>query len=724
MTERRVSVRLAAVGGQTLKDDLRAVGREGRAALESIAGEAPAASRGLQVVGADAEAAVARLERLSARASQLAASLQQSATVAGRVDRITGVTGGVSRDAADIAAYGKALDGLRAQYNPLFAVIQRYKGALEDIRQAHRVGAISADEMSAAIGRERRAALDSIAAVKGRATSMNALGKESGFAAYQSRMLLFQLNDIGVSLAGGQKPLTVMVQQGAQIAQMYAGQGGVNAALKQTGSMLVGIVTKAPLVTAAIVATSAAVAGLTHAINESGDAQVTMGDTALAVFQTIGDGIWDKIKPAVDAIAPWFDTAFDAVADSVHWIGNLFINTWTVAFDALATLMSTLPNIVGAAVVAAANAVLTGIEMMVQKALDLLQSMLDGIGGMIAAIPGMEGFSFGSVGSAPPLPKIPNPFAADVSSAWSGFADRASATMQNDPLGDFYESVKKHAVQNAKDREEEEKKKGGGGATSKKQEADATAKLVEQLTQELAVLQESDPVKKRMLGYAKELTSATDEQKAAVLALVEAIQDENTGWGAVTRTLSDWADDAKRVGDDIGKVFTDVFDGMGNAVAEFVKTGKLDFASLVTDMIAQLAKLAVQKAILGPVADALSGALGGLGGGDALGAAVTSWFHHAGGRVGEGSRFALSAANIAGAPRFHSGGGFGLRSDEQVAVLQTGERVLNRRQTREWDQGGGTVVNINARDAQSFRRSRAQVAADISRAVAFGRRSL
>jgi hypothetical protein len=43
--------------------------------------------------------------------------------------------------------------------------------------------------------------------------------------------------------------------------------------------------------------------------------------------------------------------------------------------------------------------------------------------------------------------------------------------------------------------------------------------------------------------------------------------------------------------------------------------------------------------------------------------------------------------------------------------------------TRAWERGAGTTVNIYARDAESFRASRAQVASDIARAVAYGRRS-
>jgi len=41
-----------------------------------------------------------------------------------------------------------------------------------------------------------------------------------------------------------------------------------------------------------------------------------------------------------------------------------------------------------------------------------------------------------------------------------------------------------------------------------------------------------------------------------------------------------------------------------------------------------------------------------------------------------------------------------------------------------WGAGGGITININTRDAESFRQSRTQVAADIARAVALGRRGM
>ncbi len=113
-----------------------------------------------------------------------------------------------------------------------------------------------------------------------------------------------------------------------------------------------------------------------------------------------------------------------------------------------------------------------------------------------------------------------------------------------------------------------------------------------------------------------------------------------------------------------------------------MKTGKLDFRDLVTSMIADLAKLAARRFILGPIANALSGALGGAGG-------IFANILHAGGMVGApGPGRMVPALAFADAPRMHSGGWAGLRPDEVPAILQRGERVLSRREAAGYGQAG------------------------------------
>jgi len=224
---------------------------------------------------------------------------------------------------------------------------------------------------------------------------------------------------------------------------------------------------------------------------------------------------------------------------------------------------------------------------------------------------------------------------------------------------------------------------------------------------------------------ADRVTTALDSSAAAAKKAGKANKDASdqavTGWDAVVKSLSDYAEKARDIGADVGNALVNAFQGAENAIGEFVKTGKLKFGELVTSLIADLAKLAARRFILGPIANALSGVLGSAGG-------LFANILHAGGMVGAtGPGRMVPAMAFAAAPRMHSGGWAGLRPDEVPAILQRGERVLSRREAAAAARGSAAPavnVTIMTRDAESFRQSRTQVAADIARAVSLGRRGL
>jgi hypothetical protein len=197
----------------------------------------------------------------------------------------------------------------------------------------------------------------------------------------------------------------------------------------------------------------------------------------------------------------------------------------------------------------------------------------------------------------------------------------------------------------------------------------------------------------------------------------DAGEEAARGWAAVSASLSEYAKGARDMGGSVGDALVGAFRSAESAVGDFVRKGKADFRSLTTSLLADLAQISARRFILGPIADALSGALGS-------GGQVLAGVQHSGGMVGApGPRRAVPALAFAGAPRMHGGGWAGLRSDEVPTILQRGERVLSRREARDYA-GGGVTVNIQTRDAESFRQSRTQVASDIARAVSLGRRGL
>lgn len=98
------------------------------------------------------------------------------------------------------------------------------------------------------------------AAAKG-VKSVGKAAVESGqLARYELINLSRQLQDVGVSLAGGQSPFTVLVQQGTQIADIFGSSGTatVGGAIKQIGSGIAGVITPMRLLGVGVAATGIA----------------------------------------------------------------------------------------------------------------------------------------------------------------------------------------------------------------------------------------------------------------------------------------------------------------------------------------------------------------------------------------------------------------------------------------------------------------------------------
>lgn len=154
-------------------------------------------------------------------------------------------------------------------------------------------------------------------------------------------------------------------------------------------------------------------------------------------------------------------------------------------------------------------------------------------------------------------------------------------------------------------------------------------------------------------GAAERLETALGDAGCAATgagAAEPATEAALTGWQAVTAALSDCANKARDIGGDIGQSLVGAFQSAENAVGQFVKTCKLNFRDLVTSLLADLAQLAARRFILGPIANALSGALSGAVG-------IFANVLHAGGMVGvAGPSRMVPATAFAAAPRMHSGG--------------------------------------------------------------------
>ena len=463
---------------------------------------------------------------------------------------------------------------------------------------------------------------------------------------------------------------------------------------------------------------------------------------AMGLLSDLASEVWSRIGLALDAAlarmaAGWEGmkatalTALDGAISGVFSFGDRSVAVFQGAFDAMKAIWGQLPGAIGDFAFQAANGLISGVESMLNGVVTRINGFITTLNAALDLLPewatGEGGVRIGTLDPVT-LGGIANPFAGAAEAAGAAAADAFSAA-----LGRTYVDAPDlglgAAADDASARANGYREAAGMLADSAGRPLASWEALRDAMTNagteaETALADaatSADALGVELDDTAAAAGSAGAAARAAGAAAAEGADQAATGWGAVTAALAEYAAKARDIGGDIGQTLVGAFQSAENAVGDFVKTGKLDFSGLVTSMIADLAKLAARRFILGPIADALSGAFGGAGG-------LFANILHSGGTVGmAGSSRMVPTMAFAGAPRMHSGGWAGLRPDEVPAILQRGERVLSRREAAGYGQSSAapTVnVTIMARDSDSFRQSRTQVAADIARAVSLGRRGM
>ncbi|MFN4125769.1 phage tail tape measure C-terminal domain-containing protein [Pannonibacter indicus] len=464
-----------------------------------------------------------------------------------------------------------------------------------------------------------------------------------------------------------------------------------------------------------------------------GEAFRLLGDLAREVWSRIGlslDAAFANMAAGWEGLKAAGLSALEGTIAGVVSFGDRTAAIFQGAYDAAVAIWRSLPGAIGDFAFQAANGLISGVEAMLNGVVTRINSFIETLNAALALLPewatGEGGVQIGTLDPVE-LGRIGNPFEGAATAAGTAAADAFSAALSRTYLEPPDLGLGAMA-DDARAREDGYR--------------EAAGMLADAAGRPLASWQ---ALKDAVTGTGADAETALADAAAAAGALGEELDDAGgaagragaaarqagadtatgaeqalTGWQAVTAALADYAAKARDIGGDIGSALVGAFQSAENAIGDFVRTGKLDFRDLVTSMIADLAKLAARRFILGPIANALSGALGGAGG-------IFANILHAGGMVGApGPGRMVPALAFANAPRLHNGGWAGLRPDEVPAILQRGERVLSRREAAGYGQASASTVNvtINARDAESFRQSRTQVASDIARAVSLGRRGM
>jgi lambda family phage tail tape measure protein len=196
-----------------------------------------------------------------------------------------------------------------------------------------------------------------------------------------------------------------------------------------------------------------------------------------------------------------------------------------------------------------------------------------------------------------------------------------------------------------------------------------------------------------------------------------ALRSSQAWTDGATRFLKDYVAESQDAASATERAFGQAFSSAEDALTGFVTTGKLEIQGLADSVLADITRMAVRQTITAPIAGLLQGAF--TGGGFGL--------FHEGGVVGErppGVRYA-DPGIFEHAPRYHAGGfaGSGLLPDEVPIIARRGELVMPpervvQEQKAQPEQRPITVsINVTAADANSFRASQGQIAAEMARAI-------
>lgn len=184
----------------------------------------------------------------------------------------------------------KGLAKLLGQINPTVAALDRLDDMQEKLQRYKKLGIVEADTL---VDAQKR--IDAMRDALGEADDgMNKAGMSAKQMANNLRMVPPQLTDIAVSLASGQAPMTVFLQQGGQLKDMF---GGIGPAAKAVGGYVLGLVNPYTLAAGAVGALALAyyqgteeTEAMTNAIIANGNAAGTSASQLANFAAQVGKG--------------------------------------------------------------------------------------------------------------------------------------------------------------------------------------------------------------------------------------------------------------------------------------------------------------------------------------------------------------------------------------------------------------------------------------------------
>ncbi len=228
---------------------------------------------------------------INAQLSRIAANMSRAADETQNLDQSTSRAGRGAREAAsDLDAERAGLARLLGQINPTVAALDRLDDMQQRLTRYKNLRLVDAETVAEYTER-LKAMRNALGDAEG---GMNRTGMSAKALSANMRMLPAQITDIVVGLSSGQAPLTVLLQQGGQLKDMF---GGIGPAARAVGGYIAGLVNPYTIAAAGVLALALAFyqgsvesSRLTNALVKNGNAAGTTAGQLSVFAQQVGAG--------------------------------------------------------------------------------------------------------------------------------------------------------------------------------------------------------------------------------------------------------------------------------------------------------------------------------------------------------------------------------------------------------------------------------------------------
>jgi hypothetical protein len=311
------------------------------------------------------------------------------------------------------------------------------------------------DRLAAARQRDAAAARLQEAATEASTGAMRRNSAAAGLNRQHMLNLGFQLQDIVVGLTSGQRPLTVFLQQGAQIqgimGQAQIGIGGLTRALWgmiAPFAPLIGAMTLFGLALKDIKDEANDQANLKEFVKTLGltkdelkqlkDVSVTWGDT----FGGVLDVLAERMGTSTDKLKKNFSDAFGSITEFAKFSVAVIYAAFVAGFRGIARIVLSLPGMVGEGMVGAVNLAIAAIEKLINVGIAGINVVADGLNSLF-------GTNLGRIANVS-LDRMANKFAGTSKDVAAGIKGDFYGSF-NDAMG-LFDDIANASEKRAKDR--------------------------------------------------------------------------------------------------------------------------------------------------------------------------------------------------------------------------------------------------------------------------------